>query len=152
MSVRLATPADEDGIFELCCLIHSETAHSPMNPDRVREHIQSALRREGGILCVIGEPGDLRACLYLTLMPIWYSDDWQLVELFNFVHPDHRRSTHARDLIEYAKRCADELGVMLMIGVTTNVRMEAKVRLYDRLLPRAGAYFLYKPGSEQNVR
>lgn len=152
MTVRLATAADEDGIFEMCCMIHQEIGHSPMSPERVRMHIQSALRQEGGILCVIGEPGDLKACLYLTMMPIWFSDDWQLVELFNFVHPDHRKSTYARDLIEYAKRCADQLGVILMIGVTTNVRMEAKVRLYQRLLPKAGEYFVYRPGSDQHVR
>lgn len=143
--VRIATPADADQIFGLCEMIHDEIGHSPMDPDRVREHIRLATTGQDGIMGVIEEDGRVCGCIFLALMPIWYSKDWQLVELFNFVHPDHRRSDYAASLIAFAKGIAQQMNLMLMIGVTTNHRMEAKVRLYSRHLPKAGEFFIFRP-------
>ena len=82
----------------------------------------------------------------------WYSSDWMLVELFNFVHPAHRRSTHAKSLIGHAKGYADQLGIPLVIGIISNHRTEAKVRLYRRMLPKAGEFFTYRPGDVASHR
>jgi hypothetical protein len=49
-------------------------------------------------------------------------------------------------LIEFAKKCADEIGLPLTIGILTNQRMEGKVRLYRRSLGvPAGAWFVHFP-------
>lgn len=94
---------------------------------------------------MIGAPGEaLRGMIFMTIGQLWYSDQWVLEELFSYVPPEFRRSDYAKDLIDFAKKQADELSLKLMIGILSNERTEAKVRLYTRKLgPPAGAYFVY---------
>lgn len=145
--IRLGDPQDEEQVMHLCRMIHAEAGQHPFVEDKVRHIVRRGLDRDRSIIGVIGgEPGsELYGCICLLLDGVWYSDEYQLLELFNFVHPDHRKSTYAQDLINYAKKCADELGIDLTIGVIANERMAAKVRLYGRLLPKAGEFFIYKP-------
>lgn len=146
-SVRLATPRDEGDVVAMCRELHAENGPHPLDEDKLRDMLRRAFDGEGGIIAVIGPPGDLRGCIYLSLEPIWFSQDYQLAELFNYVRPEHRKSGYAKALISYAKSCADSLGIDLMIGVLSNIRMEAKVRLYGRLVPKAGEFFVYRPAS-----
>lgn len=146
--VRLASLADEMQIYNLCSLMHAEQPYHPLSWPKVTSMIRLALRRDGearGIVGVIGEPHDLHAAIFLLIDPIWYSEDWHLLEFFNYVRPDHRRSTYAHDLINYAKQCADSLGLDLTLGVFSNIRTEAKCRLYRRMLPKMGEFFCYRP-------
>jgi GNAT superfamily N-acetyltransferase len=143
--VRLAVPEDEGEILRLTPMIHEEVGHGSYNPEKVRAMVQKALRRDGGIIGVIGPVGDLKGCIYLLLDPIWYGDDWQLVELWNYVRPDARRSDYGIQMIEFAKDCADRIGLKLFIGVFNAVRLAAKVRLYDRHLKREGAFYVHQP-------
>lgn len=145
MTVRIATRADEPKIMALCRDLHTENALLPMSEDRVREALDRAFANDGGIIGVIGNVGEpLRGMIFVTIGQLWYSNEWVLEELFSYVPPEHRRSTYAQDLIDFAKRQADELRLKLMIGILSNERTEAKVRLYTRKLgPPAGAYFVY---------
>jgi GNAT superfamily N-acetyltransferase len=77
--------------------------------------------------------------------PIWYSDDWQLLELSLFVHPDHRKTTFAKQLMQFMKAASEGLKLDLTIGVFSNSRTEAKIRLYQRQFPQVGAYFCFRP-------
>ena len=95
-----------------------------------------------GFIGVIGPVGALEGCIMLTVGSVWYSDDWTLDEHINFVDPAYRNSNHAKDLIEYAKNCADRIGIPLVIGVLSTERTAAKVRLYGRYLTPAGAFFV----------
>lgn len=146
--VRLAGPQDEAGIMTLCELLHEENGLPPMDRELVRDTIQAAFDQRGGVIGVIGPVGALEGVIYLSISRFWYSHTPHLEELFNFVHPDHRKSSHAKALIEFAKGCASD-GVRLVIGVVSNKRTEAKVRLYERRLGKpAGAYFVYPPRKE----
>jgi len=149
--VRTATAADEEAIMTLCRLLHEENGAFSMSDEKVRNELRRAFDRQGGLIGVIDGPDGLEGIILLTIDQLWYSDDWMLQELFNFVHPDHRRSTHAKRLIEYAKDCATHLKIPLLIGVLSNTRTEAKVRLYERMLPKGGAYFIFNGpvGSEK---
>ena len=147
--VRMATPGDENGVMMLARMVHEEIAHWGFNEDKVRAMVRRATDRQGGILGVVGDPGDLLGCIYLTVEPVWYSDDWQLLELWNFVRPDARRSTHGRDMISFAKKVSDEMGLKLTIGIFNDKRQEAKTRLYDRQLQRAGAFYIHDPISNR---
>ena len=100
---------------------------------------------------MIGPPDDIKAHVYLQVDEVYYSDDYQIVELWNFVRPDCRRSDYAKTLIAYAKKFADDTKLHLLIGVLSDIRMAAKVRLYERQLPKAGEFFLYKAETEQAV-
>lgn len=154
--VRMANRADEEAIMALCRMLHEENGQFSMSDAKVRDALQQAFDRLGGVIGVIDGHDGLEGVILLHIGQLWYSDDWMLEEMFNFVHPEHRRSSHAKRLIQFAKDSADHLSkvsghpVPLMIGVMSNQRTEAKVRLYERMLPKSGAYFVYNgPGSEK---
>lgn len=148
--VRLAQPSDEPEILTLCRLMHKEMGRRRLDIDKVRSMLGRAFNKTGGILSVIGTPGSIRAMQFLLISQEWYTDEPHLEELFNWVHPDHRNSDYAKLLIENAKKCSDRLSgeagfkIPLWMGIMTNKRMYAKVRLYRRSfgLPY-GAVFLH---------
>jgi GNAT superfamily N-acetyltransferase len=143
--IRLADEHDEFEIFKLCSLMHSEQPYHPLSWDKIVPMIRLATSRERGIIGCIGERHDLKAAIFLMLEPIWYSDDWQLLEFFNYVRPDARRSNFAKHLLDYGKQCADRLGVDFTCGVFSNIRTEAKCRLYRRMLTKMGEFYCYSP-------
>lgn len=145
--VRLAHPEEEDDLLVLCREIHREQPMHTYDEERVRAMVRRALNQDNAIMAVIGKPGDLRAALLLLIDPIWWSDEFQLLELFNFVREDHRKSNYAKQLIQYAKHAAERTGLDLTIGVLANKRTEAKVKLYSRQLPKVGEFFCYSPSN-----
>lgn len=150
--VRRADAKDEDEILAMCRQMHVENGMFTMSDDRVREIISRAWKKQGAIIGVIGERGKLEASIYLLLTNIWYSNDWHLEELWNFVRPDFRRSNNAKEMIAFAKRCGDELGISVIIGIMSNIRTESKIRLYERSLGKpAGAFFLHQPLRQMNA-
>jgi len=141
--VRLARPEDEASLMEMCRLLHQENGVFSMDDDLVLAVLRRAFERQGVIIGVIGPEHALEGVICLVIGSFWYSRQPHLEELFNFVHPEHRRSDHAKALIEFAKQCSSE-SAPLVIGVISNERTEAKVRLYERRLGKpAGAFFLY---------
>ena len=82
----------------------------------------------------------------LRIGPVWYSNDMVLEEKAIFVDHEFRsaKGGRARKLVDWSKRMADELELPLAIGVLSNHRTEAKIRLYERMVGKpAGVYFLY---------
>lgn len=146
-SVRIAGPDDEEPIFQMCVALHTENGQHPLNLDKARQVIRKGTEARGAIIGVIGPTSDIRGVVYLLLDPIYYSDDYQLLELFLYVRPDRRMAglRYARALIEFAKSCADRMQMDLTIGVISNIRLKAKARLYGQLLPKGGEFFIYSP-------
>lgn len=144
--VRLATHADEPAIFEMCKMLHTENGMFPMDDDLVRETMTRGIRRDNSILGVIGpEGGALEGMIFMLISNFWYSRKPHLEELFSYVPPQYRKSNHAKELIEFAKRCSND-DIRLVIGIVSNHRTETKVRLYQRRLGKpAGAFFVYPP-------
>lgn len=146
--IRFATPSDEDDIFHLLMLLHQENGAFTVNHAKVRFGIRHATQRQGGMIFV-NEGPKVVASLGLIIAQDWYSDDEYLSERWNFVHPDHRRGTdYARRLIEQAKWVTDWFKahgkiLPLHIGIVSCDRTEAKIRLYARHMPCAGAFFIY---------
>lgn len=144
--VRIATRQDQDEVMLLLSQMHAEGGIMPLDEMEAKKMFARAFNREGGILGVVGEPGDIKAMIYVLISRFWYTTQPHLEELFNFVRPDCRKSkeAYAQRLIDFAKNCSDEIGLPLTIGVLTNIRMEGKVRLYQRELGvPAGAWFVY---------
>lgn len=142
--VRTATAADEPEILRLLHLMHQEGGLLPLDEANARAMFSRAFNRKGGIIGVIGPSDAIEGMIYLLLTRFWYTGADHLEELFNYVHPDHRKAGHASTLIRFAKTCADEISIPLAIGVLTNHRMAEKVRLYRRYLGApAGAFFVY---------
>ena len=142
--VRLATEADVPQLLELGRMLHRENAMMPLSEDRILEMVWKGVKRDASILGVIGEPGAIEGGIFLTVGRFWYTNEFHLEELFSYVRPECRRSENAKALIEFAKSSAVRLKKPLLIGIISNDRTQAKVRMYKRQLGEpAGAYFLY---------
>lgn len=142
--VRLATEADIPEILRLCVLLHEENGLASMSEEKVTGLVWRCISRHGGLIGVIGEPGELEAMIALQIDSLWYTDHEILSELFNFVRADCRRTDHAKRLVAFAKLTAEGMGLPLFIGVISNHRTKAKVRLYQRQLGEpAGAFFIH---------
>ncbi len=147
--VRIAGKNDEEELMEICRRLHAENGMFPMNQNKVRDVLRKAFNREGGILGVIGDPGKIEGAIYMMVSTFWYSDECHLEELFSYVLPEYRRSRNALELVEFGKWCSDQSGFKLLIGIQSNERTAAKIRLYHRKLgDPIGAFFLHKPDLE----
>jgi hypothetical protein len=148
-TVRVAGPSDEADILELLKLdLADNAAHiCPIDEEKVLSHIQVGTRRRGGFVGVIGKP----AVAVVILIPRqwWWGNGWFFEELVNFVHPDHRKSNHASDLIDFAKWASDfqtrgyGYRVWLLCGVLGGWRVHSKIKLFRRKACQVGAFFLY---------
>lgn len=142
--VRIATPEDEEAVMAMCRRLHRENGLFTLNEDKVRVLLHRCYKGDGVIIGVIGEPGHIEASTCLTIWENYYTTDWHLAELWNFVEESFRRSGNAESLIEFGKDCAVKMGIPFITGIVTNKQMAGKVRLYRRLLGYpAGAFFCY---------
>jgi hypothetical protein len=142
--VRIALPQEEENVMELCRRLHSENGIFSLNEDKVRDNIRKCYERKGTIVGVIGEIGKLEACTCLCISDMHYTNDWHLMELWNYVAPEYRKSRNAEALIEFAKGCAEKMGIPLFTGIITETKLSGKVRLYRRRLGNpSGAFFIY---------
>jgi GNAT superfamily N-acetyltransferase len=152
--VRIATPDEVDAVMELALMGCEENQFQAHDPVLVLQDVWAALNLDKGILGVIGAPGSrpLEGAVLLRVGNIWYSRAEHIEERAIFVHPQFRgaRGGRAARLAEFSMECADKLGLPLSIGVLSNHRTEAKVRLYQRVLGKpSGAYWIYTPGSRK---
>jgi hypothetical protein len=148
--VRIAGPEDEDRVHAFFKIMHEENGVFSWDDDKTRDFISRATSRNYGVIGIIeGEEG-LEGMICLIPDQLWYSSDWFLNEVFNFVHPDYRRSTRVKALFSFAKHISDEMQLPLILGVVSNYRTEAKVKLYERLFPKAGAFFMYNNSLTRN--
>jgi hypothetical protein len=142
--VRKADIRDEPEIMAMCRDLHRENGIFTMSDDKVRDYLRRAFAKQGAVIGVIGPPGRIEGSIYLMISDFWYSQEWHLAELWSYVMPQYRKSNNAKELINFAKRCSDELKVPAVIGIISNERTKAKVQLYQRQLgTAAGAFFLY---------
>lgn len=145
--VRKARREDRNEILDLCQRNYEENGQFSLSLPKVEGMVDRAFNGGGAIIGAVGAPGAvIEGFILLLINQFWYTDDWCLEEVMNYVRPESRRSTHAKDMIAFGKRCSDELGIPLVIGVVSNERTKAKMALYQRQLgDPVGGYFLYPP-------
>ena len=142
--VRIATPADEEEVMELCRRLWRENGLFTLNEQKVRDTIRKCYEAKGNIVGVIGPAGHIEASTCLSISDTHYTDDWHLVELWNYVAPEYRKSRNAEALIEFAKACSDKMKIPLFTGIITESALAGKVRLYRRRLGNpTGAFFVH---------
>ncbi len=145
--VRKADLRDREPILEICQKNHSENGQFSLSMSKVEGMVDKAFNRGGAVIGLVGN-NRIEGAILLSVGNFWYTEDFCLEEIFNYVHPAFRKSTHAKDMIEFGKRCADELAIPLVIGVVSNERTKAKMELYRRRLgDPVGGYFVYRPAS-----
>lgn len=147
LGVRVGTPDDVHPMMEMAMKACEENGFVNPNPVKLLQEIWPSLNLDNGIVGIIQDAeGKLEAAILLRVTTMWYSDDQVLEERAIFVDPERREAKggRARRLCEFAKRAAGELGLPLLIGVLSNHRTEAKIRLYERQFGKqTGAFFLY---------
>jgi GNAT superfamily N-acetyltransferase len=158
--VRKAIAADIPEIWRLFLMGHRENGMFILAPSKVDMFLNRAIYPDQvmsndtgprGQIAVIGSPGRLEALVFVILGSYWYSEEIHLEELIVYVDPEYRASNHAKACIQWMKNTADDLGIKLVTGIMSTDRTQAKIRLYDRYLPRVGAFFLY-PIGDLNVK
>lgn len=146
--VRLAEIEDAPELMNLMRTACEEDGQHPIADDKVFAMIRRYFDKAGALIAVIGEVGHPVAYLVMVIDQIWYSTDYQLLELSLFVHPDHRKSNYAKQLMAFSKQASKGLDLDLTIGVLSNERTAAKVRLYQRQFNQVGAFFVYRPEAD----
>ncbi len=143
--VRRPTFEDIPEIIKMAKDMHKEGALMPWSEKRSLDFIYNVISgKTDAAVGIIGEVGKPEAIICMRWGQYWYTDDIHIEEILNYVRPEFRKSGRAKNLIEYAKKCSRKLNRPLLIGVLSQERTEAKVRLYQRQLGEpVGAYFLY---------
>lgn len=147
--IRIAGPEDYQEVYRIACLLHSENGQHVFSEDKVKTFMWHGCNRLNAVIGVIGPSTNIKAMIYLQIQPIFYSEEMQLGEVFNYVRPDARKSDFAKRMIRFAKKCSEETGIDLLIGIISDQRLAAKSRLYDRELPKGGVYYNYRPKSKE---
>lgn len=147
IKVRIGTPSDIDPMMAIAVAACQENALTRADPGKLLRDIWPALNRDHGLVGIIGN-GQIEAAILLQIQPFWYGADDEpcLLERAIFVHPEYRSAKvgRARLLCEWAKQASDTLEMPLVIGVLSNDRTEAKMRLYMRQFGQpAGMYFIW---------
>src|SRR6266446_3634638 len=152
--IRPAIPLDAPEIWRLFLQTHRENGLFTIDPakvtilmDRAR-HPERIPPYDTGVrakIGVIGPPGRLEAIVFILIGQFWYSSEFHLEELLVYVDPECRKSGHAIACITWMKSLADSLGIPLLTGIISKHKTAAKIRLYDRHLPRIGAFFFISP-------
>jgi GNAT superfamily N-acetyltransferase len=147
LGVRIGTRDDVHPMMDMALKACDENGFVDPNPVKLLSEIWSGLNLDNGLVGIIQDDGGkLEAAILLRVTTMWYSDAQVLEEKAIFVDPECRsaKGGRARRLCEFAKQAAAELGLPLLIGVLSNNRTEAKVRLYERQFGKpTGAFFLY---------
>lgn len=146
--VREGVVEDFNEVMRLSIDATRENAFVEPDIEMLQNHIYAALIKQMGLVGVIGgAPGEpLEAMIIMRLGHPWYSQEHILDEKAIYVAPEFRaaKGGRARKLAEWAKGISEKLGIPLAIGVLSNTRTEAKIRLYERVFGApAGVYFLY---------
>lgn len=158
--VRVAGQDDVQEIFRLFLQGHRENGLFPYDLDKVYwwisrmvapEHIPEWDTGPRGVIGVIGEPNNLEGLAFLTIGCFWYTNHRHLEEFIVYVDPKYRRNPHGKQhgkaLINWMKQQSLLTGMPLLTGVLSTHRTEAKVRMYEQMLPKAGAFFCFDPVS-----
>jgi hypothetical protein len=150
-SVRIATPRDEQAVYDLMLMAHRENGQqfAPLSPKKVEAQIQAATQLRGNVLGVIDGLDGPVAMALLSPCQWWWAESHYFGDLVQYVHPSHRKSQHADDLLTFERWCADDMArgtgypVYLVAGVLSLYRTRAKERLWRRHLNSVGSLFIY---------
>jgi GNAT superfamily N-acetyltransferase len=150
-TVRVAKPSDEKAIFDLLLLDIAENAAmvAPPSDECILETVKQALTPPNVAGVIDGPDGTIVGVAMLIAMRWWWSRSYYYQEIPLFVHPDHRKSTHARQLMNFNEWWVDEMTrsfgyrIHLLCGVLGTVRIRAKIAMYRRRYRQVGAVYLY---------
>lgn len=148
--VRIAGPDDFEAIYLLTLMDLEETGRvAPISHEDVHETLVQAMAPPNLIGVIDAPDGRIVAIEILLFQKWWWSKAVFIQKMVDFVHPEHRQSTHAAHLIQFGKWAVDyyteKTGqrTYLLAGTLGTRRIEEKSRLYERYMTGAGVACLY---------
>lgn len=150
VTLRFATPADEDRIFNCLIAFHQEGALPySFSPKKLRARIKEGTEAKGGIIGIIDAPdGRVAATVGIWPHQVWYSDEFLLSEMWFYVRKEFRGAGFDKLLFDFSRAYQADIGarmgrkVSLICGIFDNRRLKAKVRLFARFARQVGAVFI----------
>lgn len=160
MTVRVATVADEEALFWL--LMHDYSADNDLgfsvSPLKVYDRVHACCMAQGGIAGVIDGPDGIIGTIGIEAIQPWYSEDWILIQTWQFVLPEHRHgTTHGADLFAFAEAHrasvakAKGADILMESMVMSEKRLEAKARLWRRKAGRQIGVMFWSGNNVQRV-
>ncbi len=147
VQIRIATPDDLKPVMALAIQAAEENGFLDASTPKLLNDVWPALNQDRGICAVVGPAdGDIEGMMVLRIGTLYYSNDLCIDEKVIYVKPEFRsaKGGRAAKLCEFSKQTALTLGLPLCVGVLSNTRTEAKVRMYERIFGKpAGAFFLF---------
>jgi hypothetical protein len=147
LGIRIGVEEDLTQLLQLAMMAAEENGYVDPNPEKVALMMWGCLVQQIGLIGVISNNiGEIEGFVLLEFCTSWYSDEKVIEERMIFVKPAYRsaKGGRARKLCEFSKYTSDTLGLPLIIGMLSNNRTEAKIRLYERQFGKcSGVYFLH---------
>lgn len=142
--IAFVKKGDEAALMKVLERNHEENPLATLSWPKVEAIVRRGIDQELALIGVIrGPKGVIEATAGFLISQWWFSEEFHLEELWIYVVPEYRRSTHARHLYRWAKYLSDEMKMPIVSGVMTLEKMRPKVRLAQRELPQVGAVFMY---------
>lgn len=143
--MRVAEPSDVEAISALlsamCAEVGVLTVDEPKALGTIRAVVESRQ-----CLVSVDTAGQIVGSLGLIFgEPFWYSSDQGLIDKWFYIHPDHRGSSHAQDLIVTAKKMARIANVPLWVGVSSTKKTVRKMLFLEKYMQPFGGVFFYQP-------
>lgn len=146
-AVRLACPDDHDALMDLLRMKHDEDGLGRFDDRKASEAVERGVTRFRSMIGVIRGKTRVEASIGLYVETPWDSSDDHLADRWLFVHPQHRRSEHAKKMLHFAKWASEQLALPLLMTAFYNDQTAAKASLFDRSLPMAGSVYAFVPGN-----
>lgn len=147
--IRIATIEDSEKLMPLLEMRHAESACAPgrFDPRSVRQKIVELTGDAGpGLIGVIEGTTGIEASIGLTVARFWDTMDRHLETLWNFVHPQFRRSDHAKQLVAFAKSAGDRMNLrVLLANAETPETSRFNEIVLGRQMQRSGVIFSHEP-------
>ena len=153
--VRTGTPADMATLMEMAKLGAQENGMVPFDINQIAKEFWPALHLDFGIVGIVGpSDGTIEGAVLLRITTFWYGFKEgpqakpMIEERWLWTHQDYRaaKGGRARKLCEFVKTTSDQLGLPLMIGILSNIRLESKIKLYERVFGKpCGVTWMYRP-------
>jgi hypothetical protein len=147
LQIRIGTPDDVHEVMKLAIAAVEENAFLDATKEKLLYEVWPALNQDRGIIGLIGPPnGAIEGMLVLRVGTLYYSEQLVIEEKVCYVKPEFRsaKGGRARKLCEFGKEVSRALNLPITIGVLSNQRTAAKMKMYERIFgPPAGCFFLW---------
>lgn len=143
--IRIAIAEDFEVVLPLLVLRHQEARHGRRLSLLQVCRQYDAITNGGGTIGVIEDTAIVVASIALVRCRYWWTMDEHYEALWNFVHPEHRRTDHAKDLMNFAKAICDKANLPLYLSQEETPETAPKVRLLERQMTRTAVIFSHEP-------